>query len=187
MKTSLGWITLLAGAVALGASVHAGTPSVSPQAAQRVSARGTAIAAGLQLGRAGRVAEAEDALVASVPAAAGSPAAAFQGASALIQAALAMKAEGRVEQSTALAQRAMARLGQLEQRLAPSDPLAAAVKQAAGLICERLTGSTAQAKAYYGAAVALDPRSSAVESLRRLEYSDQAVAARQAAPSQRRP
>jgi len=74
-----------------------------------------------------------------------------------------------------------------EQRMAPGDVIAAPIKHMAGIINERIVGSTQNAKAYYRAALVLDPKSPANEALSRLEMAELATSARQSATHGRKP
>lgn len=151
--------------------------AVDPSA-QRAQAFDNAVAAF----RSGRSAEGEGLLLASVTNKSGSAVAHFQTASGLVRVAFVLRQSGDAELAEGAAQRALHHLQLAEQKLGAGDRvLAAPIKHMAGVIHERFAGSTDTARAFYRAAVQLDPQSPAGVALNKLEEADRSTADRQAA------
>lgn len=170
----------LLGIAALGGTLRA-QPTDFAEARKRSEAQLAAVEAGSKLLQNGRLGEAEALLSAANRSRQESAAWYAETAGQLVHVAFALRGAGEIEASLVSAQRALALLGQAEQRLQRSDDraLAAGIKELAGLINERLAGTTEKAKAYYRAAVAIDPASGAAAALSRLEKADEAVTEKQ--------
>jgi len=156
-------------------------------AAQRGLEKSTAFQRAIVAFRAGNIDDGEAILTTSLDARPNTATAHFQLASGLVRSAVLVRESGQIHVSQLLGQRALAQLGMAEQRMAPGDVIAAPIKHMAGIINERIVGSTQNAKAYYRAALVLDPKSPANEALSRLEMAELATSARQSATHGRKP
>ncbi len=156
-------------------------------AVQRGLEKSTAFQRAIEAFRSGNIEDGESILASSVDGRAGTGTAHFQLASGLVRSAVLLRDSGQIQASRLLGQRALVQLGIAEQKIAPGNVIAAPIKHMAGIISERIVGSTQGAKAYYRAALALDPKSPANEALSRLEMAETATSARQSATPGRKP